>query len=158
MTVKTITGNLLESDCTTIIHQANAFATMGAGIAKQISKKYPAVLKADRNFHIPIGDAARLGHYSKADVDGPHGPLTVINLYGQYNYGRGKQTDEHAFEAALDSILSDINRSGQPNPKVGMPYGIGCGLAGGDWTVIRRIIIDLSDKHGNDVHLYKFKP
>lgn len=158
MTVKTITGNLLESDCTAIIHQANCFATMGAGIAKQISKRYPAVLEVDRNFHIPAGKTARLGRYSEADVDGPHGPLTVVNLYGQFNYGRGKQTDDKAFEAALDRILSDIGRSHQRNPKVGMPYGIGCGLAGGDWTVIRRIIIDLSDKYSIDVYLYKFKP
>lgn len=157
MTVKTITGNLLESDCTAVIHQANCFATMSSGIAKQIKYLYPEVLAADKGFYVPAGNPARLGRYSKADVDGPHGPLTVINLYGQYDYGCGIKTNPEAFETALDRILNDLNRSGQLDLKVGIPYGIGCGLAGGNWKDIRRIIIDLSEKYSIDIYLYKLR-
>ncbi|MGA8944018.1 MAG: hypothetical protein WB502_15090 [Thermoactinomyces sp.] len=61
-------GDLLQSDCTVIAHQCNCFATMGAGIAKQIKERYPEAYEADRNFPIPIGIRKRLGHFSKAEV------------------------------------------------------------------------------------------
>ena len=40
-----------------------------------------------------------------------------------------------------------------PNKKVGFPYKIGCGLAGGDWdTIIRIIEEELGDL---EVEIYK---
>jgi O-acetyl-ADP-ribose deacetylase (regulator of RNase III) len=147
-------GNLLESDCNVIIHQANCQGVMGAGIAKQIVNLYPEVLDADRQYHLPIGSRARMGHTSHAWVGGPHGRLLVINLYGQFRYGKGVHTEHEAFRRGLHSVLRRMDKLGR-GYKIGMPFGIGCGLAGGDWPVIYNIIKEAAAEYGRDLYLYK---
>jgi O-acetyl-ADP-ribose deacetylase (regulator of RNase III) len=147
-------GNLLESDCNVIIHQANCQGVMGAGTAKQIVNLYPSVLDADRQYHIPIGDRKRMGHTSHAWVDGPYGRLLVINLYGQFRYGKGVHTEHEAFKRALRSILHRMEKLGR-GYKIGLPFGIGAGLAGGDWNVIFGIIKDAAAEFERDLYLYK---
>lgn len=155
MTVYEVKGDLLKSDCDFIIHQANCFATMGAGIARQIANRYPEALQADRDYLHPVGSESRLGKFSHAWVNGPYGRQAIINLYGQYRYGRGKQTNEQAFHAALSLILNSIASSKYASAKIGMPKGIGCGLAGGDWDTISTIIHDLSQHYALDIYLYQ---
>ncbi|PTX59097.1 O-acetyl-ADP-ribose deacetylase (regulator of RNase III) [Melghirimyces profundicolus] len=146
-------GNLLESDCTVIAHQCNCFATMGAGIASQIARRYPEALEADKNFDIPAGDRNRLGKVSYAHSDG----RLIFNLYGQFHYGSGtRETDYDALQRALDSMFIELYRHEDPSCyKVGLPYGIGCGLAGGSWETVEAIILESTEKFDHDVHLYK---
>ncbi|MDK2600768.1 hypothetical protein QO179_25050 [Bacillus stercoris] len=157
-----VEGDLLKSDCNVIIHQANCFATMGAGIAKQIVNLYPEVLTVDRNFRVPVGDKRRLGKTSHVWVDGPYNRLLVINLYAQYNYGRYNRTpdqlnEQHeAFRIGMESIMKRLEKLG-PGRKIGLPYGIGCGLAGGNWSVIYSILEDMTKKYDRDIYLYKLK-
>lgn len=146
--LKVVQGNLLESDCDVIIHQANCFAKMGAGIAKQIVRKYPSVEIADRNYPVPVGSRKRLGKYSVYRAsDG----VKVVNMYSQYKWGRGKlQTSYSAMEMALETILDKVK-----GDKIGLPYGIGCGLAGGDWEIVSVIIDEVSTKLNKEVYAYK---
>ena len=60
-------GDLLESDCTVIMHQANCFKTMGAGIAKSIAEKYPEAHLADKS--LPLSPTQRLGKFSYAKAE-----------------------------------------------------------------------------------------
>ena len=174
-------GDLLRSDCQIIAHQCNCFATMGAGIARQIKLWYPEAYQADKDGTIPVGSKKRLGTVSSAIVDG--GRRVVFNLYGQYHYGTNKQqTDYEALEKALQQMFFVINRrmpishwlypsnttwdpewdpkwkglkfSG-PILKIGMPYRIGCGLAGGDWNKVEEILLSASEKYMHDIYLYK---
>jgi O-acetyl-ADP-ribose deacetylase (regulator of RNase III) len=149
-----VKGNLLESDCNVIIHQANCYATMGAGIAKQIVNLYPAVLDADRQYHLPVGSRDRLGHTSHAWVNGPHGRLLVVNLYGQHRYGKGLMTEYEAFKRGLRSILHRLKKV-KGEHKIGLPFGVGCGLAGGKWDVVFEIIKDAAREFDRDIYLYK---
>lgn len=143
-----VKGDLLKSDCDIIVHQSNSFAKLGAGIAKQIVHKYPQVEIVDRLYHIPVGSKARLGNYSVYLA--PDG-VRVVNMYSQYKWGRGKQqTDYKAMEEALYTILKDVK-----GKKLGMPYLIGCGLAGGDWKEVYALIDKLSHELNRDVYLYK---
>lgn len=175
-------GDLLESDCQIIAHQCNCFATMGAGIAKQIKQRYPEVHQADQAGIIPIGSKKRLGTVTSAIVD--NGKRVVFNLYGQYHYQSNKpQTDYKALERSLQEMFFVINRQmplhlwkGQPevisdsdwNPKwrdfeitspkmkIGLPYRIGCGLGGGDWNKVEEILLSASEKYIQDIFLYKY--
>lgn len=158
MTVHVVNGNLLESDCDVIIHQANCFNTMGAGIAKQIRSLYPAVFDADQQYRIPIASPKRLGRTSHAWVDGPEGRLLVINLYGQYRYGKGPHTEYDAFKRALRNVmirLELLEAKNMRHYKVGLPFGIGAGLAGGQWSIISEIISSVSKEFDTDIYLYK---
>lgn len=108
-----------------IIHQCNCFKTWGAGIAKQLKKDFPNAYIADLNS--TLTPSQRLGNFT---TDG-----TIYNAYGQYNYGRGHKTIYELLEKSLILIESNI----PDNIVVGIPK-IGCGLAGGDWEVVSKII------------------
>jgi O-acetyl-ADP-ribose deacetylase (regulator of RNase III) len=150
-----IQGDLLKSDCTVIAHQCNCFSTMGAGIAKQIKNMYPQAYEADKSF--PYSPEVRLGKLSYAYI--PEKPIIIFNLYGQYDYGRsGVKTNYRALYSAMDSMFYILDEYPVPFPiKIGMPYGIGCGLAGGDWNIVYKMIEKLSVKYNRDVYLYKLK-
>lgn len=141
-------GDLLKSDCTVIMHQANCFKTMGAGIAKSISKLYPAVDQADKDY--PDNAEDRLGKFSYAIVN----KITIANLYGQYHYGRGKQTNYEALENSIDKFLIYAKTNKNIDiTKIGVPK-IGAGLAGGNWNLIEGILNRQSQKHGIDIYIY----
>jgi O-acetyl-ADP-ribose deacetylase (regulator of RNase III) len=156
--VYVIEGNLLESECGIIIHQANCQGRMASGIAKQIVHLYPSVADADRQYHIPVGDRKRMGHTSHAWVDGPYGRLLVVNLYGQFYYGKGLQTEYEAFKRGLRSILARIDileKKNNTRYKIGLPFNVGCGLAGGDWDIVFEIIKECAAEFKHDLYLYK---
>lgn len=65
----------------------------------------------------------------------------IINLYSQYRYGKDKcYTDYAAFQKGLTSIVKWLEARDNPRPVIGIPYGIGSGLAGGNWYSINNII------------------
>lgn len=145
-----VNGNLLQSDCNIIIQQSNCFANVNAGIAKQIATKYPITLKADEQYHIPVKDRRRLGGFSSAKVAENQ---IYINMYSQFS--PRSQTDYKAFEKSLNNILTCLNNKKMKNVKIGMPYKIGCGLGGGNWNHIKKLVEKISSEQNLDVYFYK---
>lgn len=132
-----------------IIHQANCFNNMGAGIAKALSDAYPVVASCE-DIYEP-GDKKKLGRYTFARVKPS---VIVANAYSQYNYGwldaldsSGRQTDYDALRKALTSIRDDF-ASRSPHPIVFYaPKFIGSGLAKGKYDTIRIILEDVFKEH-----------
>jgi len=117
-----------------IIHGCNCFCSMGAGIAKQICKTFPAAYQAD--IETQSGDKKKLGGYSKAEIQiSGTKNLIVINGYTQYHYSGAKVLVDYD---AMDSLFSLV-KNDFPGKKIGYPK-IGAGLAGGDWEKISAII------------------
>lgn len=153
-----VQGNLLRSDCTFIAHQANCQKRMGSGIAYQIKKEIPELYQVD------LGDSRtpeeRLGGISYTRTKAGWG----FNLYGQFTPGYGLQTSYKSLESALSKMLTYIPELVRfdsrkiTNIKVGLPYLIGCGLAGGDWKIVYPMLERLSDHHKIDIYLYEFNP
>lgn len=153
-------GNVFDSDCTVIMHQANCYGVMGAGIATQVKRDYYPAFEADLAFPESIGSRSRLGKYSYAWVDGKH--RVIFNLYGQHRYGRqGKYTEEGKLKEALRGALRKLydhrssGRSQDFRIKIGIPMFIGCGLAGGDWSVVEPMLQECADEFDFDIHLYR---
>ncbi len=155
-TLKTVSGNLIQmaknGDFDVIIHGCNCFNNMGAGIAKQIAENFPEAMQAD--LETTKGDKTKLGTYSQASIifAGTSQTLTVVNAYTQYAFGAGKC---HLDYDALDKVLDDlIFEFGKKNLKFGIPK-IGCGLAGGDWSIVSRRV----DKKftGEDITFVDYK-
>lgn len=143
-------GDLLKSDCTVIMHQANCFSVMGAGIAKAIADKYEEAYLADKGLELTPED--RLGKYSIAYENG----ITIVNLYGQFNFGAGLKTNYEMLENAIDKFFTDYKEDNKVNlSKIGVPYKLGCGLAGGDWNIVKSILERQSCKHSLDIYIYK---
>ena len=136
MPIIEIKGDLLASDCDTIAHGCNCFNNMGAGIAYQIKVKYPSAWKADF-FTTKIGDRNKLGTFTKAQCK----DKLIYNLYAQYKYGHSEVYLEYdKLEQALEAMKQDLIADNKyETTKIGFPK-LGCGLARGDWNVVKKII------------------
>lgn len=146
-------GDLLKSDCTVIMHQANCFKTMDAGIAKSIVKLYPEVKRVDKEYKACPKE--RLGNFTHVTIN--NGP-TIVNLYGQYGFGREKiQTKYDKLESAIENFFTFAKKNNIDLSKVGVPYKVGCGLAGGDWNVVLGILDKQSEKHNVDIYIYELE-
>lgn len=121
-----------------VIHGCNCFCTMGSGLAPQMAKAFGCD-KFPMEHSSYMGDINKLGTIDAGTHSIPtkNGKLvTVVNCYTQYNYGPEKrpQLDYQALTLIfkkLNHIYEDRN--------LGMPR-IGCGLAGGDWEVVKGLI------------------
>lgn len=152
-------GNVFESDCTVILHQANCYAIMGSGIAKEVKQRFPAAFEADRMFEVPVGSRERLGKFSYGWNS--NNTRVVFNLYGQHRYGRDqKYTEEDMLEKAILGAFDKLSEN-RANPdfriKIGLPKNMGCGLAGGDWEVVKDILQQAADEYGFDLNVYQLQ-
>jgi O-acetyl-ADP-ribose deacetylase (regulator of RNase III) len=106
---------------------------MGAGIAKAIATQFPEALEADKR--TPKGDKAKLGTISVAEISRGGQSFSIVNAYTQYHWrGRGRKADYDAIDSCFKRIACAFQ-----SQRIGYPM-IGAGLAGGDWSVIEKII------------------
>lgn len=158
--IEHVKGNLLTSDCNIIAHQSNCLFGFGSGIAGQIRAMYPAAYEVFMEDTRP--PEQKLGTYSFTKK--PQGGKYIFNLYGQYNYGKKGPlyTVYPALEQAVKKMLLLIKMTeGHTNfrPKIGMPWKIGCDLAGGDWDgVVLPMLERVSDLMELELWLYEFNP
>lgn len=161
-------GNLLRSDCDIIAHCCNCQGGFGSGIAGQIRKEFPYAYQAfSEDTRKPD---EKLGTYTIGlPFDQVNSSLDniknydIFNLYGQLSYGTdGKQYVN--YDALLNSMIKMMNRISDWKThstrsfKIGMPYLIGCGLAGGDWKTVEELILNVSCQFSTDIYLYRFTP
>lgn len=125
------------------IHGCNVFNTMGSGVAAQLRARWPEIYEADVRFGYK-GDPLKLGYYSEVSVPlvssgGVAFSCLIVNAYTQFDYGRGARFVEYCAVASVFSRIAMRYRSCERLPRLVMPR-IGCGLAGGDWHQVERII------------------
>lgn len=137
-----------------IAHCCNCFNTMGSGIAPQIAKAFPNAKRVDDATN--SGDRDKLGDATVSVTDFENHTVWVYNLYGQYGYWsrRDGGIDLNYFFLAksLEAMRNDMLYFDAQDAKIGFPK-IGCGLAGGDWTVVSQIIETIFE--GFDVTIYE---
>ena len=165
--IKTINCDILESGADIICHQVNCQGVMGSGLAKQLKERYPrmyeeyvAHCKWNKDHHTtPLGSIVaywELPYWSSLLNGLPPGPPAVVGLYGQNYYGIDKQhTDYKALESSLWTFYNIFCTDAQYYPSVAIPYGLGCGLGGGDWEVVHKIICDVFDEYDGEVLICK---
>ncbi|WOL31300.1 hypothetical protein [Microcoleus phage My-WqHQDG] len=131
--MEVVIGNLLDVTDGIIGHQTNCIGVAGAGVARSIAQSYPGwkdtYIEVCRsyNVHELIG---KLHLYTASPT------LTIASLYGQRAPGKGVMTDYDALARAL----TKLHERTPPTTPIYLPYGIGCGLAGGDWGVVQPLI------------------
>ena len=148
--MKVVHGDLiklaLEGHFDVIVHGANCFHMMGAGIAKQIRIEFPGAFHAD--LQTIRGHESKLGHLSCAAVASGDKVLVVVNAYTQFHGGANVDYD------AVRSCFLEVKRkfSGK---RIGYPK-IGAGIGGGDWDILSRIIDEALS--GEDHTLVEYVP
>jgi len=138
--MKYVQGDLIQlakaGSFDVIVHGCNCMCTMGAGIAKQIKQHFPEAYQIDQQTR--SGDKRKLGTITYTRDTVP----VVVNAYTQYDYKFKKINVSYlAIKYCLEAIKKTFS-----GKRIGMPK-IGCGLAGGDWSVVS-VMIDsyLSDE------------
>ena len=156
--IHNVKGNLLDSNCDYICHQVNCRGRMGSGIAKQIRERFPEVYKVYRDryeyaLEIALNPDKMLGSTDivKLNNDKRH----IINMYSQrsYGYDGSRYTSYKAFKYILEHF-KDVIPAGCT---IGFPKNIGCGLGGGNWTVISTMIEEILGKD-YEIYIYEYIP
>jgi len=132
--MKEIIGDLIKQkkEFDLIGHQCNCFHSFGAGIAPQIRAKFPESYQKD--LQTIYGDKNKLGTIVFTENTNP----IVVNLYGQYKYTRHEiDTNYDALRSCFKEIKKNFSGLRMAFPKL-----LGCGLAGGDWSVVSQIIAE----------------
>lgn len=133
-----VKGDLLkafqESEFDAIVHGCNCFHMMGAGIAGQIAKIFPESLKIDKKYS-EYGDWGKLGSYTVCGTTYGH----IINGYTQFRPGR---CPEHDLMYSIQQLFFTLNEK-YSGKTIGIPM-IGCGIAGGNWQHVSKLINEIT--------------
>jgi O-acetyl-ADP-ribose deacetylase (regulator of RNase III) len=155
MAYKEINGDLiqlaLDGVFDVIAHGCNCQNTQRSGLAPQMAKAF-GTDKFIMEHSSHQGDYNKLGQidYKWMQRDAVlREPICIVNCYTQYDYGRDKV---HLDYDALALCLKKLNHVFK-GKRLGLPQ-IGCGLAGGDWLVVKRMIEELCPDLDVTVVLY----
>lgn len=143
--MKEVQGNLinmaLNGEFDVIAHGCNCQNVMGSGIARSLRDVWEGVYVVDTL--TKKGDYNKLGTYSvfSTNINKNTGKepvaLRVLNCYTQFTYGRNKDVVYVNYDA-IAMCMDKINYH-YKGLKIGLPM-IGCGLANGDWNIVKNII------------------
>lgn len=147
-------SNLLNVKEGIICHQVNCVGVMGAGIALQIKEKWPDVFKQYASLCkiFKNNPAALLGKVQDIAVNDK---LVIANCFGQIYPGLGLMTCYESWKLIIKHLLDIIHYFGDIS--VHLPYGIGCGLAGGSWDMMMPILENEFKDHDVKVFLHKLQ-
>lgn len=159
----------LEGEFDIIAHGVNCFNTQKAGLAPQMVKAF-----GTDTFELEgedyKGDFNKLGQIDYEikmittegkvltviegikNCDFSDKALQVINCYTQHTYGKSPKGANPLDYDALRLCLRKIAHTFHGH--IGLPK-IGCGLAGGDWDIVKKIIIE--ELKGHKVTIVHFK-
>jgi len=141
--VEEIQGNLLDTTVSAIAHGVNCQNTMGSGVAKALFTKWPEIKSKYHDFCNMNGPSHRLSQVQAVNTD----DKTILNCFTQEWYGY----DGRKY-VSYDAIYECFNFISQFYDEVAIPK-IGCGLAGGDWNVVKEII---NSATGSDCKVYVY--
>ncbi len=137
--IKEIHGDLLRQPVDIVAHQTNCAGVMGAGIALQIkehlltSDEYKKYVSICREQGEELMGKTQL-------LEAPDGRI-IANCFGEkIPTGKGQDTD---YDALMHSVAKVRNYARANSMSVGVPGLIGCGLAGGDWRIVRNMLYQL---------------
>ena len=125
-------GNVLDAKEKIIGHQVNCFGVAG-GLAGAVFRKWPYAKNDYMQLIKNVQAKSLLGmaHYTGEQRDGH----IICNLFGQFEPGAAYNPKK--LEQALEQLGNFARTTGY---SVALPWKISCGIAGGDWEEVQRII------------------
>jgi O-acetyl-ADP-ribose deacetylase (regulator of RNase III) len=159
-------GDIRETPIETIAHGVNCQGVMGSGVARALFEKWPRVRESYLKYHEERPNFKPqdfLGRNQKLltksivhpDIYDRTEMKEIYNMHTQLNFGSdGKvYVDYSAVLNCFRQYVNDVNRY-EFKQALAVPK-IGAGLAGGDWNIIKKIMIETTQKCGNiDLVIY----
>ena len=136
--LKELNENIRETHCTLIAHGVNAQGVMGSGVAKVLSDKCPEVKTSYINYcKLYSRPNMLLGKVQIAHLN--DGKTKVANCFTQQNYGKDGQVylNYEALQECIESLYDYAIENGHKEIAISR---IGCGLAGGDWEIVKSML------------------
>lgn len=122
-----------------ICHQVNCQGAMGHGIAKTFKEKYPEAFKEYKQQCDTSTSEQLLGTILfRQESDG----MYTCCMFAQDDW-RGENvcnTSYEAFRSCCKEIKDCLYNFNMRDLPINMPYYIGAGLGGGEWTIIYSIL------------------
>lgn len=134
--IKIIEGNIVDSQAKVVCQQVNCQGEMNSGVAKAIRDKYPHIYESYKEFcekrneeNLPL---MGMVHFNTID-----NKQVYINMFAQDKHGYdGEQyTNYDALQQCFEKVKVVLK-----DRSVAFPYKVGCGLGGGDWNVVLKMI------------------
>ena len=123
-----------------LVQQVNCKNDMDAGLAKAIYEQCPQVKEDYHNSFKEKSAEELFGTYRLIDTGSE---LKIANLYTQFDCTDSSRPESYGKKYTdVDKLINVIKKLNEdyPDETIYIPYKIGCGLAGGDWTeVIERL-------------------
>lgn len=143
--IREVQGDLLKQPVDIIAHQTNCVGAMGAGIAKQIKTQLLSISEYKKYTDICQQKGAELMGQTQLlyAADG----RIIANCFGENIPSKDKRDTD--YNALLHSLARVRNYAAKNNLTVGLPGLMGCGLAGGDWNIVRDMIYKLFNQTPN---------
>jgi hypothetical protein len=167
--MQVIKGNLLDmpaGEGNYIVQQCCCTSTRTAGLSQVIAKKWPSLnpycrrKPVDKTYTSTVDSRP---YHGTAEIM-IEGATKLICLYGQYGPGKpgiyeddfiimpdGAEDRLRYFGSALEQMaaLLAVKKELLAPQKIRLhfPYGIGCGLAGGDWRKYEAALKEFADRH-----------
>jgi len=138
--IKYMDGDILDCKEDVIVQSVNHQGVMGGGLALQIKNKYPEIMDKYGEYKTFCETTKFENIRANGSVAWYHAKdgKRIASIFGQDEYGRRKRyTDYVSFGNGLYSVK---NMAMWMEYSLAIPYGIGCGLGGGDWNIILDII------------------
>lgn len=144
MAVKIIKGDLLNCGADIICHQTNFFGMMGGGVAASIWNKL--LDQQDRKEYCSLCRDMRGSLLGSVQMLTHHGKPYVANLFSQMAEPDkfDSLTDYRKLRRCLHEVKMFAKRCGYT---VAMPGFLGCGIAGGNWDEVYKIILETFEKY-----------
>lgn len=131
--MQVLIGDITQVRSGIICHVVNNKGVMGAGVAKALYTKYPDV----RSKYLSL-QKYELGACQPVRINSD---LVVVNMIAQDGYGRDRR-----LYLQYDTLSLCLNKvRNRYKGTIYVPFLIGCGLAGGDWSVVSEILDTISD-------------
>lgn len=146
-----INGNLLDATEQYIVHQTNTVSRGASGLAKAIFDRFPYANIYDGSVERIPGDVIIRGNGQDQRY--------VIGLNGQCQPGGlGVESSLDSRSKRIKYFQSGLHKIEQISnlESIAFPWNIGCGLAGGNWTVYWHMICAWANSLTNiKVRFYK---
>lgn len=143
--INTILGDILEQTHGILCHQTNYDGVMGGGIAASIWNR----LLTDqlKNNYVDFCRKNGKGTLGFAQFLFVRNDLIIANCFSQNGFDEpdadGSITNYEEMRECFETVYDFAKQRKLP---VFIPHGMGCGIAGGDWTKVLGIIDDVFNK------------
>ena len=133
-----------------IAHICNDIGGWGKGFVQPLGRRYPEAETQYRTwFRRKTDPPFALGQVQIVEIEAH---VWVANMIAQHGLGRQGPTPPIRYEA-LRKCLSQVRAFAQAQDAFVQMPRIGCGLAGGNWTLVSKIIEDELVQHGLSVRV-----